>query len=469
MTDIFQLPSSSSSTNSPTTPKNNDALSQQTSFLNHGSFITTSSLDFYNRNNNNNNFNTSRQVQGVVAEEEEEVSVLEVLATALRKYSVVVGCNSKSGDNCGAKEQLMEIGVPNNVKHVAHVTFDKFNGFLGLPVEFEPEVPRRPPSASTRVFGVSTESMQLSFDSRGNCSEGIFRINPENGQEEHVREQLNNGVITESIDVHCLAGLIKAWFRELPNGILDSLPPEEVMEAESEDECARLVKLLPPTEGALLDWAVNLMADVAQFELFNKMNARNIAMVFAPNMTQMSDPLTALMFAVQVMNFLKTLIEKALREREDCLAEAGPMLPLEPSNEDGHPSTLQSITEEDEINNIADKELLSDPISSYDSHSESRTHENVNADNTLADDANCVGTTNDEVDQSGKSYVGIGKSQSRRRRAKNGQVNNNNRNDAKRKGSRKCCATRLGDENAEMKTNIVRSINSHAERVETWR
>lgn len=41
----------------------------------------------------------------------------------------------------------MEIGWPTDVQHVAHVTFDRFHGFLGLPVEFEPEVPRRAPSA----------------------------------------------------------------------------------------------------------------------------------------------------------------------------------------------------------------------------------------------------------------------------------------------------------------------------------
>jgi len=46
------------------------------------------------------------------------------------------------------------------------------------------------------------------------------------------------------------------------------------------------MKLLPSTEAALLDWAINLMADVVEQEQFNKMNARNIAMVFAPNMTQ---------------------------------------------------------------------------------------------------------------------------------------------------------------------------------------
>lgn len=46
-------------------------------------------------------------------------------------------------------------------------------------------------------------------------SEGIFRINPDNGQEEYVREQLNNGVIQENIDVHCLAGLLKVLFLQL--------------------------------------------------------------------------------------------------------------------------------------------------------------------------------------------------------------------------------------------------------------
>lgn len=61
------------------------------------------------------------------------------------------------------------------------------------------------------------------------------------------------------------------------------------MQSQSEDECAELVTLLPPTEAALLDWAINLMADVAQFEHLNKMNARNVAMVFAPNMTQVSN------------------------------------------------------------------------------------------------------------------------------------------------------------------------------------
>ncbi|GAB4824690.1 Rho GTPase-activating protein 1 [Ancistrocladus abbreviatus] len=259
----------------------------------------------------------------------------------------------------------MEIGWPTNVQHVAHVTFDRFDGFLGLPVEFEPEVPRRAPSASTSVFGVSTESMQLSYDSRGNCvptilllmqrclyaqgglqAEGIFRINAENSQEEFARDQLNRGIVPENIDVHCLAGLIKAWFRELPTGILDPLSPDQVMQCESEEDCNQLLRLLPPTEAALLDWAINLMADVIQEEQFNKMNAHNIATVFAPNMTQMADPLTALMYAVQVMNFLKSLITKTLREREDSLANPAPGSCVEPSDESSDQSPSQPCLDE---------------------------------------------------------------------------------------------------------------------------
>jgi RhoGAP domain len=58
------------------------------------------------------------------------------------------------------------------------------------------------------------------------------------------------------------------------------------MQCQTEDDCTQVAKCLPPTESALLDWAINLMADVVQEEQNNKMNARNIAMVFAPNMTQ---------------------------------------------------------------------------------------------------------------------------------------------------------------------------------------
>uniref|UniRef100_A0A0D9WXW8 Rho-GAP domain-containing protein n=1 Tax=Leersia perrieri TaxID=77586 RepID=A0A0D9WXW8_9ORYZ len=267
--------------------------------------------------------------------EGQQGQVLALLLAALRR-SVVLPCQMTDADDPAAAAAWgMEIGWPTDVRHVAHVTFDRLNGFLGLPVEFELEIPGHVPSASASVFGVSPESMQCGYDPKGNSvpkilllmqdrlyaqdglkAEGIFRITPENSQEENVREQLNRGVVPDGIDVHCLASLIKAWFRELPEGVLDSLSPEQVLHCNTEEECFELVRLLPPTQAALLNWVVEFMADVVEEEESNKMNARNVAMVFAPNMTKMSDPLTALMHAVHVMNLLKTLILKTLRERE---------------------------------------------------------------------------------------------------------------------------------------------------------
>lgn len=80
----------------------------------------------------------------------------------------------------------------------------------------------------------------------------------------------------------------QAWFRELPRGILDSLPSEQVMQCESEEDFVKVVRLLPQAEASLLNWAVNLMADIVEFEDVNKMTTRNLALVFAPNMSKVS-------------------------------------------------------------------------------------------------------------------------------------------------------------------------------------
>ncbi|KAI3518819.1 hypothetical protein L1887_07637 [Cichorium endivia] len=346
MTEVLHSPSSSSSS---LQTRNDNALFQYVNQESEESGERVSRVtDYQQDDDEDDELNVRRE------RDNQQLSLLALLFTLFRKsFWVAASCKTTATEE---KRDLsaMEIGWPTNVRHVAHVTFDRFNGFLGLPVEFEPEVPRRAPSASATVFGVSTESMQLSHDFRGNSiptilllmqhrlysqgglqAEGVFRINAENSQEEDLRNQLNSGVVPDGIDVHCLAGLIKAWFRELPTGVLDPLSPEQVMQCQSEEDCAALVRLLPLTEAALLDWAVNLMADVVQQEHFNKMNAHNIAMVFAPNMTQMADPLTALMYAVQVMNFLKTLVTKTLREREDSVVGPSASPPQSPPDENG--------------------------------------------------------------------------------------------------------------------------------------
>ncbi|KAJ4751424.1 Rho GTPase-activating protein 1 [Rhynchospora pubera] len=403
----------------------------------------------------------------------------------------VFGCKTEGGGGDDG-HRSMEIGWPTDVQHVAHVTFDRFHGFLGLPVEFEPEVPRRAPSASANVFGVSTESMQCSYDSRGNSiptilllmqrrlyeqaglrAEGIFRINAENSQEEFVRDQLNRGIVPDGIDVHCLAGLIKAWFRELPRGVLDSIPPELVMQCQTEDDCKRVAKCLPPTEAALLDWAINLMADVVQEEQINKMSARNIAMVFAPNMTQMADPLTALMYAVQVMNFLKMLILKTLKDRQEQNIDPISLPSADPADQNGDQTNQVphnvSIADNEEPNH--DQPFLSeDPSLSESSprHPEPEEKENIEmADSQIAAHGNDLSGVplQTEGSTSGATNA-INVNLNSLRKSKTPRSPSHKRS---RKGKGQSVVRSLVSGEKSKGTSIVSRINSKNERIEAWR
>ncbi|XP_066340947.1 rho GTPase-activating protein 4-like isoform X2 [Miscanthus floridulus] len=431
-----------------------------------------------------------RQAGGSEEEEEEErwsflALLFELLRKSLLRCSVVGGGGEGEGRGCG-----MEIGLPTDVQHVAHVTFDRFHGFLGLPVEFEPEVPRRAPSASASVFGVSTESMQCSYDTRRNSvptillmmqrrlyeqgglqAEGIFRINAENSQEEFVRDQLNSGIVPDGIEVHCLAGLIKAWFREMPSGVLDSIPPEQVMQCQCEEDCARVAKCLPPAEAALLDWSVNLMADVVQEEQINKMNAHNIAMVFAPNMTQMADPLTALMYAVQVMNFLKMLIQRTLKDREESSLEDVLLPQKDPSDENGHqkPSmTLDSLVEEGSRRPsfVKDEPLLNSPA-----HSNEDKSNEINA----AEGATAAFTVQTSTESSASCSQPALAAHAATADASSTTTNSlqwkesQNLNCRTRKGKGESATRATPPAEKSRGVSIVSRINSKVERIEAWR
>lgn len=78
-------------------------------------------------------------------EEQNQLSLVAFLLAAIRRS--MVSCRVEQQEEVSSAVHRMEIGWPTNVKHITHVTFDRFNGFLGLPVEFEVEVPSRAPSA----------------------------------------------------------------------------------------------------------------------------------------------------------------------------------------------------------------------------------------------------------------------------------------------------------------------------------
>ncbi|XP_010276885.1 PREDICTED: rho GTPase-activating protein 3-like [Nelumbo nucifera] len=77
--------------------------------------------------------------EGGARDERHHFPILEILLAALKKS--LVTCNMEREDICA----MDVISWPTNVRHVSHLTFDHYNGILGLPVEFETNVPSRVP------------------------------------------------------------------------------------------------------------------------------------------------------------------------------------------------------------------------------------------------------------------------------------------------------------------------------------
>ncbi|KAI3991113.1 hypothetical protein MKX01_007338 [Papaver californicum] len=227
-------------------------------------------------------------------ENNQQFQILTICVAALRKSVATCGVN---------KEEFCSIDIspPTNVKHVSHVTFDRFNGLLGLPVEFKPKVPTRVPSASSSVFGVSAESMKCSYDSPHDAKALVLG---RGSSKEYVRDQLNGGTVKHGIDVHCLAGLIKSSLVAFSSSFSSN--------------CILIITIMKP-----------------------------VSMTFSPT-SKMADPLTALIHAVQVMNFLRAIVMKTVRERKEFGFESGELSSCSELAEisDLYPSLLDSETGE---------------------------------------------------------------------------------------------------------------------------
>jgi hypothetical protein len=78
------------------------------------------------------------------------------------RRSLKGSCHSMQEEEEEEEEEIVQrplqapvIEWPTHVQHIAHVTFDRYNGFLGLPEEFKIEVPLRPPSARFVIYILS--------------------------------------------------------------------------------------------------------------------------------------------------------------------------------------------------------------------------------------------------------------------------------------------------------------------------
>lgn len=165
-------------------------------------------------------------------------------------------------------------------------------------------------TAQRRVFGMPLRSIMAQESQAGRdipsfvevCTEwitahgldveGIFRISGRKLEMQAVQNRLDQGLDVEfppETEPHVVAGVLKLWFRELPEPLLTYALYDEFMNAMGleyvEERMASLkiaIAKLSLHNQNLLQHMVSFLVEVAKHEDRNKMTSRNISIVFAP-------------------------------------------------------------------------------------------------------------------------------------------------------------------------------------------
>ncbi|XP_052596644.1 rho GTPase-activating protein 31 [Peromyscus californicus insignis] len=127
--------------------------------------------------------------------------------------------------------------------------------------------------------------------------DGIYRLSGITSNIQRLRQEFGSDQcpdLTREVylqDIHCVGSLCKLYFRELPNPLLTYELYEKFTEAVShcpeEGQLARIqnvIQELPPPHYRTLEYLIRHLAHIASFSSKTNMHARNLALVWAPNL-----------------------------------------------------------------------------------------------------------------------------------------------------------------------------------------
>jgi hypothetical protein len=171
--------------------------------------------------------------------------------------------------------------------------------------------PASPPTAATshKMFGVPLMELAARerrtvpifvsvlcniIEAKGLTIEGIFRTNESKPVENAARERIERGdsPAQAAADPVVAASLIKSWLRELPDPLLTYASYDKFITVGQALNDTRATKLLfkqmindlPAPHRACTNTLLNVCRFVMDNEAVNKMSAKNLAIVLAPNM-----------------------------------------------------------------------------------------------------------------------------------------------------------------------------------------
>ncbi|XP_072702595.1 rho GTPase-activating protein 30 [Ciconia boyciana] len=218
---------------------------------------------------------------------------------------------------------------------------------------------RRKGGAKERVFGCDLlEHLQQSgqdvpqvlrscteFVEQHGVVDGIYRLSGVSSNIQRLRQEFDSDRCPDLQkdvylqDIHCVSSLCKAYFRELPNPLLTYQLYDKFADAVAiQMEEARLVKIkevlkeLPVPHYRTLEFLMRHLLHMASYSSQTNMHARNLAIVWAPNLLRSRDIEatgfngTAAFMEVRVQSivveFILTHVEQLFGDAPLCSSES---------------------------------------------------------------------------------------------------------------------------------------------------
>lgn len=191
-------------------------------------------------------------------------------------------------------------------KHQEGVSEEK--QIFGIPLKWLP-------STSTKRHGAKIPNVLLHLrsvivDNNGLRTPGIFRIAPDKIERDDAKAKINCGVaVAEATNknVHVAASLINVWFQEIPIPILDWIGLEGVLfSCQTVDKVSKAHDKFPAIERSIIIWLWDFLVEVTDHSQYNKMDIKNLAIIFAPcmfNHEKFKDKMQARDFSQHVVKF----------------------------------------------------------------------------------------------------------------------------------------------------------------------
>jgi hypothetical protein len=234
--------------------------------------------------------------------------------------------------------------------------------------------PSKNEAPDTRVFGtpldkdvplVVSVAMRLLQD-KYILTEGIFRVSGDNKAMQELRQQFDEGLYKTEEQIkaallqykeHTIAGMVKMWFRDLPEPLLtfdhyDMFLAAHGVPQDTTRLCLikKVLRFLPSTNLHVLRTITEFLHLLTIFEDSNRMNAESLSIIFAPNLLRPrgGNLLEMKRDTPQSIGLMRTLIEEYvfLFEQDDKVLEikGEPQSILEFSSPSEATATIRRVT-----------------------------------------------------------------------------------------------------------------------------